>query len=49
EPQEGDLTEEGWTAVDRMQLWRHDAMTHHLHERSVYWGDKMLSWRYCLL
>ncbi|KZP00555.1 TPR-like protein [Calocera viscosa TUFC12733] len=40
----GDSTEEGWTAVDRMRLWRHDAMTQHLYESSVYWGDKVLSW-----
>jgi anaphase-promoting complex subunit 6 len=30
--------------VDRMRLWRHDAMMQHLYETATYWGDKVLSW-----
>ena len=35
--------EEGWSNVDRMRLWRHDAMMQHLHESAIFWGDKILS------
>ncbi|KAG8959317.1 anaphase promoting complex subunit cdc16 [Tulasnella sp. 419] len=40
----GELDEEDWSIVDRMRLWRHDAMMQHLHESAVFWGDKILSW-----
>jgi len=30
--------------VDRMRLWRHDAMMQHLYETAAFWGDKILSW-----
>ncbi|EIN10021.1 TPR-like protein [Punctularia strigosozonata HHB-11173 SS5] len=33
-----------WTAVDRMRLWRHDALMQHLYETAAFWGDKVLSW-----
>lgn len=36
--------EEDWGTVDRMRLWRHDAMMQHLHGSAVFWGDKILSW-----
>ncbi|KAL5503810.1 CUT9 [Sanghuangporus vaninii] len=34
----------GWTMVDRMRLWRHDAIWQHLYETAAFWGDKVLSW-----
>lgn len=37
-------TEEKWTMVDRMRLWRHDALMQHLYETAAFWGDKILSW-----
>ena len=33
-----------WTMVDRMRLWRHDAIWQHLYETAAFWGDKVLSW-----
>ncbi|EKM78129.1 hypothetical protein AGABI1DRAFT_61147 [Agaricus bisporus var. burnettii JB137-S8] len=30
--------------VDRMRLWRHDALMQHLYETAAFWGDKILSW-----
>jgi anaphase-promoting complex subunit 6 len=33
-----------WNTVDRMRLWRHDAMMQHLYETAAFWGDKILSW-----
>lgn len=33
-----------WGIVDRMRLWRHDAMMQHLYETAIFWGDKVLSW-----
>jgi anaphase-promoting complex subunit 6 len=33
-----------WDAVDRMRLWRHDALMQHLYDTAVFWGDKVLSW-----
>lgn len=44
EPEEEELDEEDWGIVDRMRLWRHDAMMQHLHDSAVFWGDKILSW-----
>jgi len=35
---------EDWGIVDRMRLWRHDAMTQHLYETAIFWGDKILTW-----
>ncbi|KZT29838.1 TPR-like protein [Neolentinus lepideus HHB14362 ss-1] len=29
--------------VDRMRLWRHDAMMQHLYDTATFWGDKVLS------
>ncbi|KAG9024750.1 anaphase promoting complex subunit cdc16 [Tulasnella sp. JGI-2019a] len=40
---EGDEEEEDWGIVDRMRLWRHDAMMQHLHGSAIFWGDKVLS------
>ncbi|KIO34707.1 hypothetical protein M407DRAFT_63985 [Tulasnella calospora MUT 4182] len=42
--EEEELDEEDWGIVDRMRLWRHDAMMQHLHDSAVFWGDKILSW-----
>jgi anaphase-promoting complex subunit 6 len=36
--------EDEWGLVDRMRLWRHDAMSQHLYETAVFWGDKILAW-----
>lgn len=33
-----------WGVVDRMRLWRHDALMQHLYETAAFWGDKILSW-----
>ncbi|KAG5651827.1 hypothetical protein H0H81_007259 [Sphagnurus paluster] len=33
-----------WGTVDRMRLWRHDALMQHLYETAAFWGDKILSW-----
>ncbi|CAK5268758.1 unnamed protein product [Mycena citricolor] len=33
-----------WKMVDRMRLWRHDALMQHLHETAAFWGDKIVSW-----
>ena len=30
--------------VDRFRLWRHDAMTQHLYETAIFWGDKVFTW-----
>ena len=38
------LEEDEWTLVDRMRLWRHDAMMQHLYPTAAFWGDKILSW-----
>ena len=43
EEEEGE-EEEDWGIVDRMRLWRHDAMTQHLYETAIFWGDKILTW-----
>jgi anaphase-promoting complex subunit 6 len=36
--------DDDWGIVDRMRLWRHDAMSQHLYETAVFWGDKILTW-----
>ncbi|KAG8213232.1 hypothetical protein J3R82DRAFT_11698 [Butyriboletus roseoflavus] len=41
---EQDLDEGEWGVVDRMRLWRHDALMQHLYETAAFWGDKILSW-----
>ncbi|KAL4062109.1 hypothetical protein V8B97DRAFT_2041620 [Scleroderma yunnanense] len=41
---EGELEEGEWGVVDRMRLWRHDALMQHLYETAAFWGDKILSW-----
>ena len=42
---EQDFDDDGeWDAVDRMRLWRHDALMQHLYETAAFWGDKILSW-----
>jgi anaphase-promoting complex subunit 6 len=33
-----------WDTVDRMRLWRHDALMQHLYETAAFWGDKIVSW-----
>ncbi|KAF9036148.1 hypothetical protein BJ165DRAFT_1354578 [Panaeolus papilionaceus] len=33
-----------WGTIDRMRLWRHDALMQHLYETAAFWGDKILSW-----
>ena len=39
-----DETEQEWGMIDRMRLWRHDALMQHLYETAAFWGDKVLSW-----
>jgi anaphase-promoting complex subunit 6 len=36
--------EPAWGAVDRMRLWRHDALMQHLYGTATFWGEKILSW-----
>ncbi|TBU24014.1 TPR-like protein [Dichomitus squalens] len=33
-----------WGIVDRMRLWRHDALMQHLYDSAAFWGDKIVSW-----
>ena len=33
-----------WGMVDRMRLWRHDALMQHLYETAAFWGDKIVNW-----
>ncbi|KAI0067340.1 TPR-like protein [Artomyces pyxidatus] len=42
----GDEDEEDieWGMVDRMRLWRHDALMQHLYDTAAFWGDKIVSW-----
>lgn len=40
----GEEESEEWTMLDRMRLWRHDALMQHLYETAAFWGDKILSW-----
>lgn len=41
----GDDTEEASPGiVDRMRLWRHDALMQHLYETAAFWGDKIVNW-----
>ena len=42
----GDDEEEvgDWTIVDRLRMWRHDAMMQHLYDTAIFWGDKVLTW-----
>lgn len=44
--EESDESEEEyeWGMVDRMRLWRHDALMQHLYETAAFWGDKIVSW-----
>ncbi|KAJ3510333.1 hypothetical protein NLJ89_g4730 [Agrocybe chaxingu] len=39
-----DESEYEWGMVDRMRLWRHDALMQHLYDTATFWGDKILSW-----
>jgi anaphase-promoting complex subunit 6 len=39
-----DEDEYEWGMVDRMRLWRHDALMQHLYETAAFWGDKILTW-----
>ncbi|KAF4571362.1 anaphase promoting complex subunit cdc16 [Pleurotus pulmonarius] len=39
-----DESEYEWGVVDRMRLWRHDALMQHLYETAAFWGDKILTW-----
>jgi anaphase-promoting complex subunit 6 len=39
-----DESEYEWGMIDRMRLWRHDALMQHLYETAAFWGDKILSW-----
>ncbi|KAJ3555866.1 hypothetical protein NM688_g2343 [Phlebia brevispora] len=43
---EGDEDEEEYEfgMVDRMRLWRHDALMQHLYDTAAFWGDKIVSW-----
>lgn len=44
-----DESEYEWGMVDRMRLWRHDALMQHLYDTAAFWGDKILSWTSTLL
>ncbi|TDL19901.1 TPR-like protein [Rickenella mellea] len=44
EDDEDDDDDLEWGMVDRMRLWRHDAMMQHLYDTAAFWGDKILSW-----
>lgn len=33
-----------WGMIDRMRLWRHDALMQHLYDTAAFWGDKIMSW-----
>jgi len=39
-----DDDEPEWGMIDRMRLWRHDALMQHLFDSAAFWGDKILSW-----
>ena len=41
---EFDEEEPEWGMIDRMRLWRHDALMQHLFDSAAFWGDKILSW-----
>jgi anaphase-promoting complex subunit 6 len=41
---EDDESEYEWGMIDRMRLWRHDALMQHLYETAAFWGDKIVSW-----
>ncbi|THH16661.1 hypothetical protein EW146_g4012 [Bondarzewia mesenterica] len=42
---EGEKDEEAeWGMIDRMRLWRHDALMQHLYDTAAFWGDKIVSW-----
>lgn len=30
--------------IEKMRMWRHDAMLQHLYETAAFWGDKVLTW-----
>lgn len=44
EDDDDDDEDHEWGMVDRMRLWRHDAMMQHLYDTAAFWGDKILSW-----
>ncbi|KAH9945212.1 TPR-like protein [Epithele typhae] len=33
-----------WGIVERMRLWRHDALMQHLYDSAAFWGDKIVTW-----
>ncbi|PCH42219.1 TPR-like protein [Wolfiporia cocos MD-104 SS10] len=33
-----------FSIIDRMRLWRHDALMQHLYDTAAFWGDKIVSW-----
>ncbi|KAJ8080842.1 anaphase-promoting complex subunit Cut9 [Marasmius tenuissimus] len=39
-----DEDEYEWGMIDRMRLWRHDALMQHLYETAAFWGDKIMTW-----
>ncbi|QRV89813.1 cell division control protein [Ceratobasidium sp. AG-Ba] len=39
---EDDLND--WSIVDKLRMWRHDAMMQHLYDTAIFWGDKVLTW-----
>ncbi|EEB94890.1 hypothetical protein MPER_06225, partial [Moniliophthora perniciosa FA553] len=36
-----DEEEYEWNMIDRMRLWRHDALMQHLYDTAAFWGDKL--------
>lgn len=37
-------TRPSWNMIERIRLWRHDAIWQHLYETAAFWGDKVLTW-----
>ena len=39
-----DTERPSWSMIERIRLWRHDAIWQHLYETAAFWGDKVLTW-----
>lgn len=40
---EGSSTETTWELVDRMRIWRNDALNQHLYSTAIFWGSKVFT------
>lgn len=36
-------TSTAWTLIDRMRIWRNDALTQHLYTTAIFWSNKVFS------